>query len=409
MPMIRGRDVRWMLLLSVAVPAIAVAQRPNAAQTVTRISSEDLKLACGVNVQDALRGIPGGNAMTTPAMECNEPSAIYLGMDAGFFHLKDDGADEGSNNFALPLQAFRVDFPVGRQFRLEVPLSLSYSKVSGSDASTSLTTGLIGDFFLNTLMKSTMYTTPNSGLYAGVGGLLNYESDDGDSHTQTAVIGRLGYEVPVNDMRLRLQAAYEKRFEKDEIPASNGFGVTVGLGVPISGEMYTPGSGSRSIGSSYVQIGVQAEHSSVEDYDGETKIDIPGPYVGFFFKPGSMPQLGIGARASFNWAKQGDFSAHDLDFIPRLEYSLNPDYLTKKGVQLGAQFLIENFNLDYGTGSVSGTQLGVGGDVSLTIPHAPTVWRVGIGVDRMFEDKDGGRPAATVIRIEFGLDRHLLR
>ena len=60
-------------------------------------------------------------------------------------------------------------------------------------------------------------------------------------------------------------------------------------------------------------------------------------------------------------------------------------------------------------GSSGGTQVGFGGDVSFTLPRAPTIWNVGVGIDYLMKERETMRPATTTLRLDIGVDRYIVR
>lgn len=159
-------------------------------------------------------------AAVAPAAEAQRSQrgsrAIELGIDGGIFFGLDD---PNSTVVSLPVQAFRIGFPMTAKVALEPRAALNSFRAGGGSIT-------------NYLLELGVVYSPNRdrvgrGLYGrpfvGISGSSG-PGDDSDAHLGLGV----GLKIPFADRRLatRLEANYAHQFSD---PSSNQIGVLIGL------------------------------------------------------------------------------------------------------------------------------------------------------------------------------------
>lgn len=149
--------------------------------------------------------------------------AWELGIDAGI--STDDVTD--ATVISIPVRQVRVGYFVSPRVALEPSFALDrISGDGGSITQFNLQLGVLGHL-TGTPRTTSLYVRPFAGLQRGSA------SFDGDSEsvTQTQLGAGLGLKFPVLEGRLawRVEGLVARSFETDDLPASTGFGLTVGL------------------------------------------------------------------------------------------------------------------------------------------------------------------------------------
>ncbi|HEX6576274.1 MAG TPA: hypothetical protein VF042_15005, partial [Gemmatimonadaceae bacterium] len=251
-----------------------------------------------------------------------------------------------------------------------------------------------------------------SGIFAGAGGTFHRYSSVGDGRNVWGVKARIGYEFPLNSTMVRVAATYERRFDADRIPGATILGFTGGLAFPLYGEAYQIVDGKSSafpsggVSEWYLTMGTSVTHTRSPAFESSTTINIPEPYIGAFTFIGFQRRLAVGARATFQYLGASSSTTH-VRVLPRVEYHSASGNFHGPSFKAAGHMVIDNQTFDGVYTILGGTQLGFGGDVSLILPRVPTSWTFGLGVNRLLKDSNGGRPAATELRLEIGLDRYL--
>jgi hypothetical protein len=161
-------------------------------------------------------------AAVAPAAEAQRSQrgsrAIELGIDGGIFFGLDD---PNATVVSLPVQAFRIGFPMTPKLALEPRAALNSFRAGGGSVT-------------NYMLELGVVYSPNGdrvgrGLYGrpfvGVSGRSSSgPGDDSDAHLGLGV----GLKIPFADRRLatRLEANYAHQFSD---PGTNQIGVLIGL------------------------------------------------------------------------------------------------------------------------------------------------------------------------------------
>ncbi|HEX6573652.1 MAG TPA: hypothetical protein VF042_01660, partial [Gemmatimonadaceae bacterium] len=66
------------------------------------------------------------------ASTCAKPHAIWIGIDGGYFNRKVD-TDQAVDLILAPEQQIRIGGNIARRVRLEVPISLLWTRLEGFD------------------------------------------------------------------------------------------------------------------------------------------------------------------------------------------------------------------------------------------------------------------------------------
>jgi hypothetical protein len=380
------------------------------------------RIAHAQPVLDCRQTTPG-TVVTREMIEQCAGSRVSFGMDAALLFAKPDidGA-ETTKLLTIPRQALRIDYQATSRLRFEVPFSFDYSKTDDEPSGSTLTTGLIADLCTRHLTGSYAEIAnlrPQCRFFAGVGGTATRVSFNDSSITRFGVLGRIGIEHDLYGMDGRLAFLFEHRFVKDEDPGENVYGVSYGVGFPIGIFGEPTARAARMPGNPtnfHLRFGAElSREMPSEDRPKTTSILVPAPYVGFFITSGPGRELGIGANASFQWASFEDATVRHFEVAPRVEFSPMGNYLTRPGLRVGAEFLIDNTHLDLGiagTDDITRTRYGFGGDVNYTIPcwpRNPSVFRIGVGFDHLLENSDDNIPSANVVKLSISVDRFGLR
>jgi hypothetical protein len=333
---------------------------------------------------------------------------IHFGMTAGVFKRTGDAPNTSTDLILLPDQELHVSVALTRRVRAEIPFTLFWTKNDGDRPVSTTVVGVLGDFF-----PGRQVAGEQSGVFVGGGATLHRLPTDGDPAYQWGLTGRAGYEYPIGGLLIRAAAMYERRFAADRQRSRSVYGVAGGVGFPIYGERLTfaPGRYGNAPGSVspwYLNFGAALNYMTYGDDNALTTIDIPSPYVGIFSMLGLQRRLAVGGRATYQYASVGSTTNEHIRIAPRVEYHLSRENLRRKDLKLGAQMIFDGVSFASITGSSSGTQIGFGGDVSFTVPRAPTIWNFGIGVDHFRKEAETVRPATTSLRFEIGLDRYLV-
>jgi hypothetical protein len=334
---------------------------------------------------------------------------VYFGMTSGIFKRTGDAPNMSTDLILLPDQELHLSVALTRRIRAEVPFTLYWTNDDLNGPVSTTVIGGIADMFLRNSAVA-----EQSGLFAGTGFTLKRLPTAAGAAYQWGVLGRAGYEFPIGGMLIRAAASYERRFAGDSQPSRNVYGGLVGAGFPIYGERFAidadrNGSVYGSVLPWYLNFGAALNYMKYGANNSLTTIDIPSPYVGVFSMLGLQRRLAAGGRATFQYASVGSTSNEHIRLAPRVEFHLSRENLRKKDFKLGAQMIIDGLSFATFTGSSGGTQIGFGGDVSFTLPSAPTIWNFGVGVDYLMKQPETMRPATTSLRLEIGLDRYLVR
>lgn len=334
---------------------------------------------------------------------------VRLGMTGGIFKRTGDLPNTATQLILLPDQELFVSVALTRRIRAEVPFTLQWMNDELNEPISTTVAGALADVFLRTSIEG-----QQSGFFAGAGATLHRRPLANDVAYQWGLLTRAGYEFPIGGMMMRTAATYERRFAAKSERSRSVYGVLAGIGIPISGDRVTIDRDRRgnvfgSVSPWYLNFGAALNYMTYGVNNSMTTIDIPSPYVGIFSMLGFQRRLAAGGRATFQYASVGSTSSEHIRLAPRLEYHFSRNNLRKKDVKLGAQMIFDGLSFADFTGSSGGTQTGFGGDVSFTLPHAPTIWNVGAGIDYFLSEEKTMRPATTSLRLEIGLDRYIVR
>jgi hypothetical protein len=333
---------------------------------------------------------------------------VYFGMTGGVFKRTGDAPNMSTDLILLPDQELHVSLALTKRIRAEVPFTLYWTSDELNGPANTTVVGALGDVFFRPS------TGQQSGLFAGTGVTLKRISTATGAAYQWGLLGRAGYEFPIAGILIRAAASYERRFAGDNQPSRSVYGGVAGVGFPIYGERFTiesdrNGNVYGSVLPWYLNFGAALNYMTHGADNSVTTIDIPSPYVGAFSMLGLQRRLAAGGRATFQYASVGSTTNEHVRLAPRLEYHLSQGNLQKRDLKLGAHMIIDGLSFASITASSSGTQIGFGGDVSFTLPRAPTIWNFGVGVDHLMKQTETMRPATTSLRLEIGLDRYLVR
>jgi opacity protein-like surface antigen len=178
---------------------------------------------------------------------------VELGFDAGFefSNVEDIDVEEGVElesgdafNIGIPIQRFRVGYHASDMVSIEPSIGLDYSKVEDpqddSDERDLSSTELAFGLGILIHLRADPDNPVAYALARGSYNLFNFEvggdedtPDEGDETlTQLGAAVGIGVKLPVADrLDVRLEGAYERRFENEDdvLPNSNNYQVNVGF------------------------------------------------------------------------------------------------------------------------------------------------------------------------------------
>jgi hypothetical protein len=340
-------------------------------------------------------------------------------MDAAFSWQKFSAAGQSTPTvtmFRFPTSELRVGYRATQALGLEFPLRVSYASMP-NETGYGIGVGVLGNLYFA--------EQPTIKPFIGVGPLLQYQHvsidnvpvDDvvgasvesqSSSITQFGVRAHLGFDWQAfSGLGFRPALFYEHLFDKqsDGVPASNEYGASFGATIHFG-----PQSSPATRSPVQVSVGFGLTHFSNDEVGGSattssTTFALPATYIGVYFPVTSDQRLMLGGNIAANWATSDLGSGHSIDLQPRVEFNINPRYLSERSVRLGAQFDYDytHFSSDAASGSVS--QHGLGGDVSLTFPFGGSqLFFAGVGFDYLFANESKGLPTSKQISLKFGID-----
>jgi hypothetical protein len=101
------------------------------------------------------------------------------------------------------------------------------------------------------------------------------------------------------------------------------------------------------------------------------------------------------------------YSNRYIQLTPRAEINLLPHSSSRTGLQLGAHAVFDHLDVNSSVSDLSGTYYSAGGDISVTLPLMPTMWKIGLGFDLDAAGGNPRRPSGTNLRLDIAVDRFI--
>jgi hypothetical protein len=366
----------------------------------TPSASGFLSLARGVALC-LLPVIAGAQGLDTDSKALH---SIYLGIDGTFVRATTTHSPN-QTRIAAPTQSFHLGTAISDAFRIELPVRLLVTKTSGDDAVTELSTGLMLDVFPARLTGGSR--ADQFGFFAGGGPLAEYLHSSDVTRKQFGVAGRAGYELALDDLHLRFAGLFEQRFKTEEIPQTRRYGGSIGISFPVTGDAARMHGSSSNPGRWYVQARTGINRQTQDDSPATTTVWLPKPFFSVFYFPGKQRRAALGVRTHVDYLDGSDLSNRYVQVAPRAEINLLPHSGSRTGIQVGAHAIVDRLSLSSSIADFTSTYYGAGGDVSVTVPVMPTMFKIGIGFD---VDAAGGkprRPSGTNLRLDIAVDRFI--